>query len=230
MKLLACFFFTIAFSFPSTGWGYSEHIHKHPDPSSLDDLQVEHLRAREVNRSNSLKVDVYLRNFNDWESRKIERAKEILEVVMNSPEFKTRVLNFTFKGERRFHRNEGMSNQQILDHLMTGAEDLMPEADGVMNFDLTLYTSWNPWSTVKGYTKPDTMRIWLHTKYFRRTSWTPVDVAANMAHEWVHKMGFGHAYENNPDRPWSVPYAIGRIVGQIAQEMGYSSSLNTTIL
>ena len=68
---------------------------------------------------------------------------------------------------------------------------------------------------------PDTMRIWIHKKFFRRSSWTPVDVAANMAHEWVHKIGFGHDYYYTEDRPYSVPYAIGNIVAEVANLMGY---------
>ena len=167
-----------------------------------------------------LKVDIHLRNFNQWDREKLSQAKSILETVMNSPQFKQRVLSFTFKGERRFNESNGMSNEEIFEHLMTGAEDLMPERDQTMNFDLTLYRSLNPWSKVKGYTEPDSMRIYLNKKYYRRVSWTTIDVAANLAHEWVHKMGFGHDYYANEERPFTVPYAIGRIVEETATSMG----------
>lgn len=167
-----------------------------------------------------LKVDMHLRNFNQWDREKLAQAKSVLETVMNSPQFKKRVLGFTFKGERRFNENNGMSNKEIFEHLMTGAEDLMPEHDQTMNFDLTLYRSLNPWSKVKGYTEPDSMRIYLNKKYYRRVSWTIIDVAANLAHEWVHKMGFGHEYYDNEERPFTVPYGIGRIVEETATSMG----------
>ncbi|MEX0798556.1 MAG: hypothetical protein WD025_03885 [Bacteriovoracaceae bacterium] len=221
MKYLTYFALTVAISFPSIAWGHSEDFGLDFSQTSVDDMQVEHLRSNASPAGNQLKVDVYLRNFSEFDARKIAKAVQILETVMNSSQFKEQVLNFTFKGEQRFHRNNGMSNQEIYDHLMTGAEDLMPEADQTMNFDLTLYTSWNPWSSVKGYTKPDTMRIWLNTKFYRKSSWSAIDVAANMAHEWTHKMGFGHAYDYNPDRPFSTPYAIGGIVGKVAKNFGY---------
>ena len=102
---------------------------------------------------------------------------------------------------------------------MSGAENLMPDSIGVMNFDLSLYRSKNPWSKVKGYTTADSMQIFINKKYFRLSSWTPLDVAGNMAHEWVHKMGFGHDYRDNADRPSSVPYAIGYMLIDIAKEM-----------
>jgi hypothetical protein len=168
-----------------------------------------------------LGIKARLRNFSRTSDRKkMERGFEILKKVMNSKRFQQLVYGFVFNGERTFHENNGMSNEEIYQYLMTGGEVLKPEHDHTMDFDLSLYRSWNPFSKVKGYTLPDTMRIWIHKKFFRRKSWTAVDVAANLAHEWVHKMGFSHSYNYNPDRPFSVPYAIGGIVAQVAEEMG----------
>lgn len=182
--------------------------------------EFDHVKLEQM--SKRLGIKARLRNFSRSSDRaKMEKGFQILKEVMNSKRFQQLVHGFVFKGERTFHENNGMTNQEIYEHLMTGGENLKPDHDHTMDFDLSLYRSWNPFSKVKGYTKPDTMRIWIHTKFFRRSSWTPVDVAANLAHEWVHKMGFGHAYNYNPDRPFSVPYAIGGIVAQVAEEMGY---------
>jgi hypothetical protein len=170
---------------------------------------------------NGLDIEVHLRNFRDSDKEKLYRAVEVLREVINSKELKEQILNHKFKDDTTFHQNNNMTNLEIYNHLMTGAENLKPDADRVMNFDLTLYRSKNPWSSVKGYTLPDTMRIWLNKKFYRRTSWTPVDIAANMAHEWIHKMGFGHDFNYNSDRPFSVPYAIGDLVGKVARSMGY---------
>jgi predicted RNA-binding protein with PUA-like domain len=180
------------------------------------------LKERSVNPySNKLTVDVFMRNFNASDKAKVNAAKEALEKIMNSEEFKQKVIHFTWNGVRQYNDNNGMTNEQIYDHLMTGSEILMPDTVGVMNFDLTLYRSKNPWSKVKGYTTADSMRIYMNTKFFRQSSWTAADVAGNMAHEWVHKMGFGHDYRHNEERPYSVPYAIGYIVGEMARSMGY---------
>lgn len=182
---------------------------------------VESIETQKFFMQKRLGVKTYMRNFTNTDQVKVRKAEVILEHIMNSEEFKQRILNYTWKGKKTFNANNGLTNQEIYDHIMTGEEILMPDTHGVMNFDLTLYRSKNPWSKVKGYTTAKSMRIYMNKKFFRKTSWTSIDVAANMAHEWVHKMGYGHAYKHNADRPFTVPYAIGSIVGELAKEFGY---------
>lgn len=177
------------------------------------------VETKSIKANGSLSVDVHMRNFNESDQAKVNKAVIIIKKVINSEEFKQRVLAFTYKGKKQFHDNNGMTNLEIYNHLMTGAENLMPDSIGVMNFDLSLYRSKNPWSKVKGYTTADSMRIFINKKFFRQSTWTPLDVAGNMVHEWVHKMGFGHDYRDNQDRPYSVPYAIGYLLSDIAKEM-----------
>lgn len=219
--LLFSLLFSI-FSANSFAFSYADFIELE-EASTPEDMDTSHLRSSRKKNSTSLSVDVYMRNFTDKDKVKVHKAAEILETVMNSQEFKERVLNFTFKGEKQFYMNNGLSNKEIYAQLMTGEEVLMPNSVGIMNFDLSLYRSKNPWSKVKGYTKSDTMRIWMNKKFFRKSSWTSINVAGNMAHEWVHKMGYGHDYRHNADRPYTVPYAIGYIVGDVAKEMGFGS-------
>ncbi len=188
--------------------------------SPVEDMSTDHLVSY-PSKTGELNSNIHMRNFTSRDQQKVNLANQILLEIINSEEFKDRVLNFTFKGEKQFNDNQGKTNQQIYDHLMTGSEVLMPGSAGTMNFDLTLYKSKNPWSKVKGYTKPDTMRIWINKKFFRKSSWKPRDVAANMMHEWIHKMGYTHDYKYNQDRQYTVPYAIGYILNDIAQELGY---------
>jgi hypothetical protein len=217
--LLVCSLFLLLIS-NSHAFSYADFVELDADaiPEDMATYSKSQLKAR---KKAGLSVDVYMRNFDDCDQDKVKKAKEIIELIMNSEEFKNRVLNFTYNGKKEFHQNNGLTNEEIYNLLMTGEELLMPESTGVMNFDLTLYTSKNPWSKVKGYTNPDSMRIYINRKFFKLSSWTAVDTAGNMVHEWVHKMGFSHDYRDNNDRPYSVPYAIGYIVGDIAREMGY---------
>ena len=164
-----------------------------------------------------LTIDVKTTSFTSKDKVKLTHAVEVLKVVMNSEEFKTALLEFKFNEQD----NQGMTNIDIYNHLMTGAEVLNGEVNHVMDFDLKMYRSKNPWSKVKGYTKPDTNRIWIHSKFYRRKSWTPVDIAANMAHEWTHKMGFGHEYYHSDIRSFSVPYGVGSIVTKVANQLGF---------
>jgi len=207
-------------SLPSFATSYAnfEEFDKSTTP---DRIVIESLETQRAFTQNRLTVKTYMRNFLPNDQVKIIKAEAILEHIINSDEFKQKVLAFTWRGKKQFNSNNGQTNQEIYDHLLTGEEVLMPNSSGVMDFDLSLYRSKNPWSKVKGYTTGNSMRIYMNKKFFRKSSWTPVDVAANMAHEWVHKMGYGHDYRHNADRPFTVPYAVGHILSEVAQELGY---------
>ena len=219
-KLLLFSLFLSLFNTDTFAFSYADFVELE-EGATPEDMSTDHLKSTRKSGGTGLIVDVYMRNFTDADKAKVYRAKDILEVIMNSKDFRDRILNFTWKGEKQFNNNNGLTNKEVYRLLMTGEEVLMPASAGIMNFDLTLYRSKNPWSKVKGYTLPDTMRIWMNKKFFRKSSWTAIDVAGNMAHEWVHKMGFSHDYRHNVDRPYSVPYAVGYIVTDLAKEMGF---------
>lgn len=142
---------------------------------------------------------------------KLEKAFEVLEKVVNSEEFKNRVVNFVNdNGDRSFASNKGLTNEEIYAHFMEGREDLQQETPGEMNFYLRLYN--NVFSRVIGYTNPSINTININKKYFK--NFDPNEVAGNLAHEWVHKIGFGHASAKEHD---SAPYAIGYIVRELGE-------------
>jgi hypothetical protein len=211
---------TLLLSLPTHAINYA-NFEEYNESTTPDQIVIESVETQRVFTQNRLKVKTHMRNFLSKDQIKVRKAEAILEHIINSDEFREKVLAFTWRGKKQFNSNNGLSNQEIYDHLLTGEEILMPNSSGVMDFDLSLYRSKNPWSKVKGYTTGKSMRIYMNKKFFRKSSWTPVDVAANMAHEWVHKMGYGHDYRHNQDRPSTVPYAIGHIVTEIATEFGY---------
>jgi hypothetical protein len=165
-------------------------------------------------RTNYLKVvPMSITGFCDEGLLKLKNAFNVLEKVVNSEEFKNRVINFkNSKGERAFASNNGKTNEEIFEIFMEGREALRPETVGEMNFDLKLYSRW--WSRVIGYTYPTTNLIHINNKFFKRFS--PHEVASNLAHEWVHKIGFDHKSAAEHD---SVPYAIGSIVEELAAKI-----------
>ena len=71
-------------------------------------------------------------------------------------------------------------------------------------------------TTVIGYTYGTSKRIWVNSKYFGTNAVT--SVAANLFHEWLHKVGFGHAVSYSISRDYSVPYAVGRMIGSIGKK------------
>jgi len=146
---------------------------------------------------------------------KILDAVELLRKVFVSAEFKQRILNHQFYGKKKFLKNKGLSNLEIYNLILSGVEQLHPYRNNAMDLDVQLYTDYH--STVLGFTRPNTGRIWINSKYFNRHS--PARIAENLMHEWLHKVGFDHDYRQTRDRKYSVPYAIGYIVGELAARM-----------
>lgn len=148
-----------------------------------------------------------------FEGKSLEKLKlafKVLEEVVNTEEFKDRVINFkNSKGEREFASNKGLSNEQIYANFMEGRETLQQNTPGEMNFYLKLYNK--SWSRVIGYTSGNTNVININWKYFK--NFAPAQVASNLAHEWTHKIGFDHKSAKEHD---SAPYAIGYIVEDMA--------------
>lgn len=149
--------------------------------------------------------------------RKIDRSIDILREIFASPEFKRRILRHKFGGRYRFWKNKGLSNAQIYRRILSGVEKLHPYNNNAMDVEVALYT--DNQSQVVGYTNTRTKRIWMNTKYFNRH--TPAEVASHLTHEWLHKLGFGHEKARCKERRYSVPYAVGYIVRDLAKKYRY---------
>lgn len=147
--------------------------------------------------------------------RKIASAADLIKQVVASEQFKNKVLNHRYNGVRQFANNNGLSNKQIYNKILTAAEKLKPTRDNEMDLDLELYTDNN--SNTVGYTYPNTNRVWMNSKYFNQNS--AALVTTNMMHEWLHKLGFDHDAKVTTKRPYSVPYAIGYIVRDLAKKL-----------
>lgn len=152
-------------------------------------------------------------NFNAEQEAKINKAVELIKKVIASEEFKDRVLNFTYNGQRAFVDNRGLTNEQIYKKILEGSESMNPGNNYRMDVELELYYQA---TTTIGYTYPNTTRIWMNTKYFN--NYTPVSVSDNLMHEWMHKLGFDHAASYSPSRDFSVPYGIGYLVEELAAQ------------
>ncbi len=152
-------------------------------------------------------------NFPPEEEKKILKAVELIKKVVVSDEFRQRVLEHTYKGKKTFVDNLGLSNEEIYRKIIEGSEMLVPGKNGKMDVELELY---HQNTATIGYTYPNTNRIWINTRYFNR--YTPVQVADNLFHEWLHKLGFDHALKHSISRNFSVPYAIGYLVEELARK------------
>jgi hypothetical protein len=175
-----------------------------PDPNPADDVPHEAL---------IFDASVQFNNFSRADEAKVLKAIEIIKKVVASREFRDRLINFTYQGQKQFVDNRGMSNGQIYRKILNGDEDLRPVIDHHMDLELELYYS--RWNTV-GYTYPHTLRIWMNTKFFN--AYTPAEVAGNIFHEWLHKLGFDHASSHSAARDASVPYALGYLIEELGKQ------------
>lgn len=162
----------------------------------------------------ALEINAFLRDFNNSQEYKMESALEKLQIVLNSEEFRKRIMNFTYLGKKVFVNNNEQTNEQIYRTILRGAEKLNGIVDQELDLDITLYYSNN--STV-GYTYPNVNKIWVNNKFF--ATYTLGSVAANVAHEWLHKLGYGHDSDRTTRRPYSVPYGVGGIVRELVNKL-----------
>jgi hypothetical protein len=162
-----------------------------------------------------------IRGFDTESLKKLQASLALLEKVVNSEEFKNRIINFkNNKGQRAFASNNGKTNEQIYEIFMDGKEILQPNTPGEMNFWLSLY--YRRFSRVVGYTSPSTNVISINWKYFRY--YEIHEVAGNLGHEWVHKIGFDHRSASEHD---SAPYAIGYIIEELGKKFSTTSRPQT---
>lgn len=152
----------------------------------------------------SIKVH-HTNNFTDEQLKKYIEAVRLTEIVLNSERFKKKLL------ELKFTSNKGMSNQEIYDLMMTGAETLEPVEDNEADVFITMYYKGN---SVVGYTYPSTRETWVNSKFFNM--YNHAEIGCNLVHEWFHKLGFDH---RSASEHTSVPYAIGYLVEDCIEEL-----------
>lgn len=146
--------------------------------------------------------------FNEIRKIKLWSAIVYLHSAINSDWFKQSVLTHKYLGKYQYANNEGRSNEEIYNLLMSGNEILSPEIDNEIDVDIELYTKW--FSSVIGYTYPNITTQFINRKYFDKMSKN--EIASNILHEYLHKQGWSHDFNPTARRPYSIPYAIGNIV------------------
>jgi hypothetical protein len=106
-----------------------------------------------------------IQGFDAESLKKMNKAFEVLEKVVNSNEFKDRVINFkNTQNERSFASNNGLTNEQIFEIFMEGRETLQQNTPGEMNFFLKLYH--RPFSKVIGWTSGNINTININWKFY----------------------------------------------------------------
>lgn len=210
MALIKTFSFLFAFLFlVSCGKGGSS-------ANAVTDSFTEDNEAESRDASGAVIFDVntVMFGFSSKQEEKILQAAELIKKIVISDVFKKKVLNYTYNGKKTFVDNGGLSNKQVYLRILKGAEKMTNLGNNrTMDLEIELYTDLE--SNTIGYTYPNIVRIFMNRKYFNK--FQPYQVADNMMHEWLHKLGFKHEVEATPSRRHSIPYAVGYIIKNLAR-------------
>ena len=161
----------------------------------------------------SFKTNVsYLSGFDSTDEDKYNRAVALVKKVVATEAFRTAVLNHAYGGAKTFVQNNSLTNAQIYQSCLDAAEKLTPTKNNTMDVGVKLY--YEASSTV-GYTSSSISYINVNTKFF--DIYAINSVAANLFHEWLHKLGYGHDVAATTRRPYSVPYGIGTIIRTVGK-------------
>lgn len=136
---------------------------------------------------------------------KIELATVIIEVVVNSIIYRELFL------VAKFTETNGKTNQEIFNELLSG-DCQFTDADGTIDLKLVMY--YKRYSSVVGYFDGTPFSIFINRKFFS----TPLSIASNLLHEYLHIIGYSHygAFET------SVPYLAGNtIFEKAAKQLGF---------
>lgn len=161
-------------------------------------------------------VNAQMTGFDRNQEDKVYKAFELIKRVVATDEFKRQVLGKTYKGKKQFHDNNGMTNAQIYKKILEASEKLTPGNNNTMDLKLETY---HESANVIGYTKPSIRTIYMNTRYLNKDNFEVNEVAMNLTHEWLHKLGFKHSQNRTAARPHSVPYGVGYIMRSIAGKL-----------
>jgi hypothetical protein len=182
--------------------------------AELSDAQLESSVAPV--QAQTFDINANMRGFDSVQEGKLLDAFDMIKRVVGSDEFKRRVLGHTYNGKKQYVDNGGYTNAQVYKAILEGAEKLSPKKNNAMDLDLETYTESN---IVIGYTMPSITTIYMNTKYLNLSKFQANQVAMNLTHEWLHKLGFKHAQNNSASRPHSIPYAVGYIMRDLAAKL-----------
>lgn len=160
----------------------------------------------------SFGTNVDLMNLTTTQATKYNKAVALVKKVVATEKFRTSILNHTYNGSKTFANNNGLTNAQIYQSILDAAEKLTPAKNNTMDLGVKFYYQAN---TVVGWTNSSITYINVNTKYFN--IYEINEVAGNLFHEWLHKLGYGHDSSSTTRRPYSVPYAVGYLIRDIGK-------------
>lgn len=137
---------------------------------------------------------------------RVKTAFRYIESVVNKNSFRAQVLNATYT-------QTTSTPEEVLSSIIRGEENFPGGKPGVMDMYLEMYYEVDG---AVGYTYANDPYVYMNR--WVQSSYSPMETAGNLFHEWLHKLGHTHTYEWTEDRKESVPYKIGYLVRDMAIE------------
>ena len=141
--------------------------------------------------------------------------------VVNHPEFEKRVRNAKIKNGKSFSYSDESGNQ-VFEKILEGSELGGPK-DNVWQlfyefspkprkcFGVGRWKKCSSW--ILGWTDPSIKKVFINS-----LPWPDRDdsgIVGTIVHEQLHKLGYGHPFNDTPTRYLSAPYAVGTIAAEI---------------
>ncbi len=164
-------------------------------------------------------IKIEIKEISGYADKNLETLNEslkLVEKVINTEAFKDKVLNFTMPNGKVtfFYRpwHKKYSNAEVLDLIYSASEEYDGGQKGVI--DLYLHLEPGGDGSVVGYGNEGDK--WINTYETPFAGMSRPEIAGHIFHEWLHKIGFVHDFYDVPKRRYSVPYAVGEIMEQLA--------------
>lgn len=149
-------------------------------------------------------VKITSTNYSPEQKAKLDKAAEAIAKIFNSPEFKAQVL-------ARKYTSTKLSPPEIYEAIFRGAEALQPAVNYQMDLKVEMY--FKRFTKVVGYTTPKSLIVYTNSKF--HSYYSHCEIASNLSHEWMHKLGFAHSSASDSK---SVPYTINEIIEQLCSK------------
>lgn len=172
----------------------------------------------------TLKFEPAVKGASENQAKKLEAARALAEKALNDPAVRSKIVYFSsvefggkpnagyFQASRRQGRKDiaVISNTEILDALLASAAP-----DGAINLVVVIDVRERE-TTVGNFAKtplatPDGITT-INPTWLNRDSTSIADVADNLIHEHMHRIGFEHFGSRSNPRCASAPYVVGHLV------------------
>jgi hypothetical protein len=178
---------------------------------------------------------------NKIQKEKFYKAISMLEEILNSESFKSKVLSYKREsnGQREYQKaylwkdaSKTLTNEEVLKVILEGNEKMRPHTFGEMNINSYVkvckwYQKVGVWCRkVIGSTSPSSSR-WMKLNWKFYKGFRVDQMVSNVVHEWIHLLGFLHGSEHMHEE---VPYVVGSIAGEVARELLAKEKMKTKSL